>query len=126
MYALLLRVSCRAIGVQLSCGEIFVKDFEIRIALQYARINWRKHISLVSLSSSYDGSESAVWREAGRHAWERRSYLLNRLASWPVHRAKIVVKLPTPLTPFIRDFIGHNALPEGIGGDDSSAQPNVR
>lgn len=43
MYALLLRVPCRAIRIQFPCREVLVQEVEIRIALSYTRIDWREH-----------------------------------------------------------------------------------
>jgi hypothetical protein len=39
MYALLLRIPCRAVRVQFSRCQVFIQDVEIRVPLKNARVN---------------------------------------------------------------------------------------
>jgi hypothetical protein len=91
VYALLLRVSCRAIRVQFPSGEILVQDLEIRVAFQHTRINRRKHV-LLFLRYGVDNDPLAlvVEKMLVMGAWEGRSYIAIGLVLWSVRRANFV------------------------------------
>ena len=64
MHTLLLGLARRPAGIQLPGTQIFVQDFEIRIALQHGGIDWWKH---------FFGLLLCVWRHALTRGFHTRS-----------------------------------------------------